>query len=283
MKTQSQSNKHTVRNLGIFAFLVITAGWFGLWLNALTGSSSPQGSLGMLIWLIMPLAASLILRAFAGDGWKDLGIKPAIKGNALWYAVSILVYPIGVTIILAIGFALGGVSFPDSSANAAGVFISALGVAFLPTFFKNIFEEFGWRGYLAPKIFTLGLNDMVAHVIVGIIWAVWHVPYYLGLIDNSMLQGYTTQNLATFIPLVFVGLIAASIIYGEIRIKTGSVWPAVLMHTISNVLINTLVLGGYIRMASDLEVVVTPGMEGVLSIVFITLIGIGIYWLRKNE
>ena len=68
MDTQSQSNKRTTRNLAIFTFLVITVGWFGLWLNVLMGSPSPQESLGMLIWLVTPLVASLLLRAFAGDG-----------------------------------------------------------------------------------------------------------------------------------------------------------------------------------------------------------------------
>jgi len=113
-----------------------------------------------------------------------------------------------------------------------------LGAVSLPIwFFKNILEEFGWRGYLAPKMLTLGLNDMVAHLIVGIIWAVWHLPYYLGLIDSSMIEGCTTQSLAMFILFTMIGITASSIIYGEIRIRTDSVWPAVLMHSISNAII----------------------------------------------
>ena len=46
-----------------------------------------------------------------------------------------------------------------------------------------------------------------------------------GFLDISVLQSFTAQSLATFILLAFVGLIAASIVYGEIRILTDSVWP----------------------------------------------------------
>ena len=82
MDTQSQSNRRTVRNLAIFTLLVIALGWLGRWLDSLMGSTASQG-IGMAIWIISPLAISFLLRAFARDGWKDLGIRPAIKGNVL--------------------------------------------------------------------------------------------------------------------------------------------------------------------------------------------------------
>jgi len=283
MDTQSQSNKRTTRNLAIFTFLVITVGWFGLWLNVLMGSPSPQESLGMLIWLITPLVASLLLRAFAGDGWKDIGIRPAIKGNVVWYAFSMLVYPVCIAIILVIGFAIGAVSFPGFLSGKVGVFIQAVALATVTNFIKNIFEEFAWRGYLAPKVHTLGLNDFVAHMIVGIIWAVWHLPYWLGLLNISVLRSYTTQSLLTFIPLGFAGIIVAAIVYGELRMLTDSVWPVVLLHTIGNALILTLLLQDFIEIASSMEFLVTPGMEGVLSIVLFLVIGIGIHFIRRNR
>ncbi len=82
MDVRSQDNGRTVRNLAIFTFLVITLGWLGRWLDSLMGSTASQG-IGMAIWIISPLAVSLLLRAFAGDGWKDLEIRPAIRGNVL--------------------------------------------------------------------------------------------------------------------------------------------------------------------------------------------------------
>jgi membrane protease YdiL (CAAX protease family) len=182
-----------------------------------------------------------------------------------------------------IGAAFGAVSFPDFSSASVGLYLQAIAMAFVSTFIKNIFEEFGWRGYLTPKMSTLGLNAIVAHLIVGAIWAVWHLPYYFGLINAAEFQGYTTQSLAMFIPLVLVGITASAILYGEIRILTVSVWPAVLMHTVSNILITTLLLGDYIEMSNQAEILFTPGMEGILSIVVITLMGVGMYlWRTKT-
>jgi len=74
MDIQTQSNKHTGRNLAIFTFLVIALGWLGRWLDYLMGNTHSQG-IGQLIWIIAPLGTSFLLRAFAGSGWKDLGIR----------------------------------------------------------------------------------------------------------------------------------------------------------------------------------------------------------------
>jgi membrane protease YdiL (CAAX protease family) len=260
---------------------MVIIGWLG-WLLAYSGGDEDSRGLGNLIWLASPLIISLLLRAFAGDGWKDIGIKPNFKGNLGWYLVSIIIYPLAIALVLLIGVIFGGISASELSSKMP-LFISALGVAFIPTFVKNIFEEFSWRGYLAPKIFTLGLNDFVGHILVGAIWAIWHLPYYLGLMDAAEYAGYTSLNLAAFVFLVFVALMASSIAFDEIRFITGSTWPAVLMHTVSNTVILTLLMGNYIKMSSAGEIWFTPGMHGILSIIAILLIGIGFYLWRTRK
>jgi len=132
-------------------------------------------------------------------------------------------------------------------------------------------------------MFTLGLNDIVAHIIVGLIWAIWHLPYYLGLMDAAEYAGYTSLNLATFVLLVFIALMTSSIAFDEIRFITGSTWPAVLMHTVSNVVITTLLIGNYVKTSPVGEVWFTPGMHGILSIIVITLVGIGFYLWRTRK
>ena len=274
MHTQNQSNKHTVRNLAIFAFLVIALGWLGRWVDALMGSTSPQESLGMLIWIIAPLGVSLLLRAFAGDGWKDLGIRPRIKGNVVWYAVSLLVYPVCATLILVIGLALGAVSFLGFSLI---LFVQAFAIVLVQQAIKNIFEEFAFRGYLAPKMYKLGLNVFVAHVVVGLIWGVWHLPYLRAITP------YTAESLATLIPRFLVAAVAASIAYGEIRILTDSVWPAWLMHTVGAAFIGGPMLHGLFRISSGMELLAAPVFEGGLMVVLFTLIGVSIYQLRRKS
>ena len=185
MSTQNQGgtgNQHTVRNLTIFTILVLASGWFGRWLDTAMGSSTSEG-MGMLIWITAPLVISFLLRAFAGDGWQDLGIRPALRGNRLWYVVSILVYPICATLILVMGLAFGVVSF--SSSAAMQMFGQVFALLLVPQFLYNIPEEFGFRGYLAPKLYKLSLNILVAHVLVGLIWGVWHLPYLTAIAPTS--------------------------------------------------------------------------------------------------
>jgi membrane protease YdiL (CAAX protease family) len=38
-------------------------------------------------------------------------------------------------------------------------------------------EEFGWRGYVLPR-FQAKWNALVSSVVLGAIWASWHVPLW---------------------------------------------------------------------------------------------------------
>lgn len=279
MAAQEQAVKHTQRNLLIFVIVIITIGWLGAGLDALLGTP-PEESLGLLLWLISPLAVSFLLRFFAGDGWADLGIRPRLKENARWYLVSLLVYVVGTALVLLLGVTSGATALTGASMGAMS---GAFAVAFGMLFFKNIFEEFGWRGYLAPKVYTLGWNTLAAHGFVGLVWAAWHVPYYLFLLAPADLASYTSRSMITFIPFVFVGLVAASIVYGEIRLLTHSVWPAVLMHAVGNACTTVLIQQGMIEMTGNREFLVTPGPEGVLSIIFIALVGVVLYRWRSQQ
>jgi membrane protease YdiL (CAAX protease family) len=273
----AQNIKRTVRNLTIFTFLVIALPWLGRGLDSLAGRTSSEEGPGLLIWIITPCAVSLLLRAFAGDGWQDLGLRPAFKGNGLWYAASILVYPICIALVLVIGLVIGGISFPDASSDPAGTFVQAFALALVPQFIINILEEFGFRGYLAPKMYKLGLNDFVAHATVGLIWGAWHLPYF------SYVTSYTTESPATLVPRFLVGTMAASIFYGEIRILTHSMWPAVLTQTIGGALLTGILSEDLIKTTSGMEFLVSPVVEGGLVIVLFTLIGVGIRRLRKKS
>jgi membrane protease YdiL (CAAX protease family) len=142
---------------------------------------------------------------------------------------------------------------------------------------KNIFEEFAFRGYLAPKMYALKLNAFVAHGVVGLIWGVWHLPYL------RQITTYTTENLVTLIPRFLIGAVAASIVYGEIRKQTNSVWPAWLMHTAGATFIGALMVHSGIKISSEMEFLFSPVFEGGLTIVFFIVIGIGLYQLRRRE
>jgi hypothetical protein len=281
MNNQTQGNQRTIRNLAVFVILVLASGWLGRGLDELMGNPSVE-SLGMLLWIIAPLGVSLLLRAFGGDGWKDFGIKPNFKGNGVWYILAILVFPILTALVLLIGRGLGLITFPNLSPNTLGLLLQAFALGLLPQFIKNIFEEAPWRGYLAPKVYSLGLNDFVGHAIVGLVWGSWHIPYYLFFLDRAILSNFTTLDLAVYITLAIGVMISWAIVYGEIRLLTNSFWPAVLMHMVEGAFLIQLFTGNHIQIMPGTDWLISP-MNGLLMSLFFIALGVGLRHFRKRK
>jgi hypothetical protein len=269
----------TIRNLVIFSTVVFSIGWVGRYLDVLMGNPASE-SLGMLLWLVVPTGTALLLRAFAGDGWADFGIKLNIKEGAVWYLVALLVYPVLTVLALVIGGGLSLITFPGLSFSTIGLILHTFALGALPQFVKNIFEETAWRGYLAPKVYSLGLNDFVGHLLVGLVWGAWHIPYYLFFVDRALLQDFTTLTVAAFIPVSIVVMIAWAIVYGEIRLLSGSVWPAVLMHMVEDTFLNQLITEQRISIVPGTDWLVSP-VNGLISIFLFAAVGVGLNRYRR--
>jgi membrane protease YdiL (CAAX protease family) len=86
-------------------------------------------------------------------------------------------------------------------------------------------EEFGWRGYLQPKLMPLGGRKAV--LLTGVIWGVWHWPVIL-MGYNYGLDYFGAPFLG---PLAMVWFTASlAVIFGWLSLKAQSVWPAVIGH-----------------------------------------------------
>ena len=275
--------KQAVRNLIIFAIVSVSIGWVGLWLNRTMATEAPGQNLGMLLWLIVPALTGLLLRAVGGDGWSDAGLRPALSKNLGWYGFALLIYPACLALILGLGYATGAISFAGLASLGLKTFVSLVGAAILGSFIKNIFEEFAWRGYLNPRLDSLSWGVGASSVLVGLIWGAWHLPYWFGFLAAADFSAYTSLDMTVFIPLALVALIPAAFVYGELRRATGSIWPVVVMHTMGNAVILTLLLNRLIQFKSGLaSVLFTPGTEGLLIMLLWTLIGFGIYRKRTR-
>ena len=108
MSEKAQAKKGSVRNIVIFAVIVIAFGWLGFFMAQDGTDESRQ--LGLLLFIIAPIVAMVLLRLLFGDGWKDLGLGPHFKGNWFWYLASIVIYPLVVGVVLLIGLAVGAIS-----------------------------------------------------------------------------------------------------------------------------------------------------------------------------
>jgi membrane protease YdiL (CAAX protease family) len=101
------------------------------------------------------------------------------------------------------------------------------------------------------------------------------------------LWAHTSEGLVTLLPRFILGTIVFAVVYGEIRIRTGSVWPAVLMHWVGNTLANTLLIGsaggGFVSFVPGKEWLGSFGVEGVLMIAFFGLLGSVLYLKRRGQ
>lgn len=88
-------------------------------------------------------------------------------------------------------------------------------------------EEFGWRGYLLPRLLALlgHWPGLLAH---GAVWGVWHAPLIL-------LTGYNYPGHPVLgVPLFVVFGTLAGALLAWLRLASGSVWPPVIAHAALN-------------------------------------------------
>jgi len=199
--------------------------------NTLTGTLS----LGAL-WMCTPTVATLIMLlvvtrdGYSKGGWKSLGLHHL--GLSVWwiaFGVSLLVTVAASAVVWATPLA----SFVLPEIGVGGEFIKFFIQVVLFTLTLALFEEIGMRGYLQPRLMSLGRTR--ALLLVGLVWATWHMPIYY-----FMAPLFPVGNVFIFLPLFFGSIVAASFIFGYLRIYTGSIWPASIAHAVHNAAWGTL-------------------------------------------
>src|SRR5918992_2157613 len=188
-RTAAQAPAHVHVNWGeVILFVVLAFGlawvWSGVWLlpylgDLLTQSTTPTDILGplgavmSLTSMLTPMIAALIMRIFVSkEGVKgSLGLLRSPR-----YCLAALIVPaVFVTAVVLVVQPLGLGEFRWSEANW---FVSLmLLVIALPTTLFTFGEEYGWRGYLLPRLLPLG--EIRASVLVGGVWGGWHLPLLL--------------------------------------------------------------------------------------------------------
>ena len=250
-----------IRNIIIFAFVVFICGWLGILVDKFVEHQPEGESLGMAVWLILPLLTVILLRLFASDGWKDLGFRPNFKGNAKWYVIALLIYPLVTSVVLALGKITGWIDFSNFRTKA---FFAGFIVVLLPNFVKNIFEEFVWRGYLTTKLLNEKVKDIWLYLIVGGIWGIWHLPYYLCFMPQADMYQVLPVGQLTFTFIAIISMICWTVMYVEIFRLTKSIWSVVLLHMVEDSLINHLVIDGHIAMVAGKEFLISP-IAGIIT------------------
>ncbi|KPN97600.1 CPBP family intramembrane glutamic endopeptidase [Lysinibacillus sp. ZYM-1] len=268
----------TKRNLIIFIVVVLLCGWLGVFVDHFISEQPKGDTLGMGIWLVFPFLTTILLRVFAGDGWRDIGLLPNLKGNIKWYIVSFLIYPVITSVVLLVSYIFGWMDFSDFNLD---VLISVFVGGLLLQFVKNFFEESVWRGYLTSKLLTLKVNDFWLYFIVGGVWGAWHIPYFLVFLSESDIFSVIPVNRWLFALIGIVTMICWTVMYTEIYLMTKSIWPLVLMHMTEDALVNPLILDGYIKITQGKEFLVSP-TAGIITTMLYLMVGLLLRTKRKK-
>ena len=91
-------------------------------------------------------------------------------------------------------------------------------------------EEIGWRGFLVPELGKFNSLTRTS-VLSGVIWSAWHAPLIIWSDYNS---GAPTWYAVTCFATMVISI---SFVFAWLRLRSGSVWPAVLLHASHNAII----------------------------------------------
>src|SRR5829696_1236997 len=222
----------------VILFVVLAYGlgwaWSGFFLlpylgDVLTQSTTPTdmlerlGAVTTLPTMLTPMIAALIMRIFVTkEGGKgSLGLLRSPK----YYLAALAIPAVFATAVVLIVQLLGLGEFRWSEA-AWYVYLMLLVIAVPVTMF-TFGEEYGWRGYLLPRLLPLG--EIRASVLLGVIWGVWHLPLLLAGLN------YPGVNIFLAIIVFIFATVALSFTYTWFYVaSSGSVLVAAVFHASTN-------------------------------------------------
>jgi uncharacterized protein len=231
-------------------------------------------NLGMwILWSCTPTVAALIMllvvtrEGYSWEGWKVLGLHRL--GLSVWWIA------FGLTLLITIAasavvWATPLASFivpEDGIIDSLINLLIQVGILML-TF--SLAEEIGIRGYLLPKLLSLGRRRALA--LSGLVFGTWHMPLIL------LTPFFPVGNKLISLPVFYATVVAASFVYGYLRLYTGSVWPASLAHAVHNAAWDTM---GAFTLTSY-PVLVNKYLVGDFGVLILVGAVVGAIWLNRR-
>jgi CAAX protease family protein len=250
-------------------FLALAA---GLTINLLHVTSE---FFGAALYMFTPTVAVLVMLliitrdGYSKEGWKSLGLHRL--GLRMWpiaFGVTLLVSVTAEIIVVATPLA----SFRMPDHGIVGELTSFLIQVILYSLTYVLGEEIGWRGYLLPHLLSAGSGRSLT--LVGLIQAAWHMP----LIFLTPLY-HAVGNKWIALPLFVGTIVALSFFAGYMRIATGSIWPAIIAHSVHNAAWFTLAA----FTATSAPVVVNEYLAGDSGILILVGTALAAFWVGRTQ
>ncbi len=266
--------------------------------ESLTGVPSVTAQLMTAACMFFPAIGVLLTRLITKEGFKDAWLRPNLKKNLrfyllAWFGPGILTFlGSGLYFLLVPGSFDPSCGYMRLTMEAAGVpyetqavpmnllmliqFMQALFLAPAMNFVTCFGEEWGWRGYLLPKV-SRHLSTVPTLLITGIIWGLWHAP--LTAIGHNYGLGYWGFPF-TGIAMMCLFCITLGIFISYVTLKTKSCIPAIIAHGAVNGIAATGIYFTY----DGGNPFVGPAPTGIIGMIpFIIVAVVMVIQLKKAE
>ena len=212
------------RALALFA--LIAFGWtWGLWgASAMIGRDASGFRATLLIASAFGpgVAACVTVRASEGPVGFRRWMRRCLGWRFGWGWLPLVLVAPALVMAIALGLhVVSGGTMPSSAAWNAPAATLLAGLVIGIVLGGPLGEEFGWRGYALPRL-TERFGWRAASGIVGVAWAIWHLPLF-------WMDGMVQAALPVW-PFL-ASTVALSVIFARVSVNTGfSVLPAIALH-----------------------------------------------------
>lgn len=283
---------------------LITFGYEMLFIWPLAKGTTLEASqtlqLAISVVMFFPALGVLLTRLITKEGFRDAKLHVHLKGHVCyylmaWFGTSILCL-LGAVVYYLVYTGRFDISMHDmieqqlavyAKAGIDGVtedqirtqqFISLVAAIFLGPALNVITcfgEEWGWRGYLLPKMKEKMSMPLVL-LTCGVIWGLWHAP--LTAIGHNYGTGYWGFPFTGILAMCFFSTVVG-VIFSFLSIKTDSVWPAVIGHGA----INSFGSAGLLFHKGEVNMFIGPAPTGILGGCAFIIAAIIMGWMLIKE
>jgi len=238
----------------VFVVLTFLLTWVPWGLVAVELRAGQQGVVTRLVLLggFGPMIAAIVVAAAGGDirSWLrnlvDVGAPLHVWAAAVLVPVVLYVGALALFVVFGGGFDRAGV-LPAAAIPA---------VAFA-TLIRGGLEEPGWRGLALPAL-QHRIGAFRASLVIGVIWALWHVPLFL-------LPG--SSQAGTPFVLYAAAVVGISVITTWLyNAAGGRTLVAIVFHTLSNA-VSVTTAGGVIGDEVSSQIALTAVVWAVVALI----------------
>ena len=208
----------------------------------LSGEEQLTGVALTAVLMFFPALGVLITRLVTREGFKNAMLHLNLRGNVRYYLIGWF----GPMVLTLLGTLLYFVVCPSEFSLTAYhtqmatvplpettfwvVQVLLMLIAPLLNLVPCLGEEWGWRGYLLPKV-AQRMKFLPTVLLTGFIWGLWHAPIIVAGHNYGMsYPGYPWWGIIA----MCLFCIVAGTLFSYITLKTGSCWPAVFAHGMLN-------------------------------------------------